>query len=46
MDILRKISNCIIKMDEEVIENLIKVSMNTEGTSINDIFLKVGKFLN
>lgn len=40
MDILRKISDCIVNMDEDNIENLIKVSMNTEGISINDIFLK------
>lgn len=40
MDILRKISDCIVNMDEDNIENLIKVSMDTEGISINDIFLK------
>lgn len=40
MDILRKISDCIVNMEEDNIENLIRVSMDTEGISINDIFLK------
>lgn len=40
MNILNEISDCIINMDEENIEKLIKLAIDSEDIDINDIFLK------
>ena len=40
MDILNKISDCILNMDEENIENLIKSAIHNNDIDINDIFIK------
>lgn len=40
MDILNEISECIVNMDEENIEKLIKLAIDSNDIDINDIFLK------
>lgn len=40
MDILNEISECIVNMDEENIEKLIKLAIDRSDIDINDIFLK------
>ena len=40
MDILRQISDCIVNMDEDSIENLIKMAIDMKSISLQDIFSK------
>lgn len=40
MDILNEISNCIVNMDEENIEKLIKLAIDSDDIDVNDIFFK------
>ena len=40
MELLRQISDCIVNMDEESIEDLIKSAIDKYNISPQDIFLK------
>ena len=40
MDILNEISECIVNMDEENIEKLIKLAIDSNDIDVNDIFFK------
>ena len=40
MDILNEIAQCIVNMDEENIEKLIKLAIDSDDIDVNDIFFK------
>ena len=40
MDILNEIAQCIVNMDEENIEKLIKLAVDSDDIDVNDIFFK------